>query len=154
MTESIATTAKPRKPASKRHQSRRLALQAIYQWLVTGTELNDLRVQFRDEQGFPRCDQDYFDDLVQGVVAHRGELEQAFAGYLDRPVVQLDPVEHAVLLLAAFELGHHPELPYRVAINEAVELTKVFGAEDSHKYINGVMDRLAHKLRAVEIAAS
>ena len=154
MTESIATTTKPRKPASKRHQSRRLALQAIYQWLVTGTELNDLRVQFRDEQGFPRCDQGYFDDLVQGVVARRTELEQAFAGYLDRPVVQLDPVEHAVLLLAAFELGHHPELPYRVAINEAVELTKVFGAEDSHKYINGVMDRLAHKLRAVEIAAS
>lgn len=153
MTDSAVTAVKPRKPSSKRHQSRRLAVQAVYQWLITGTELNDLRVQFRDEQGFERCDQDYFDQLVRGVVGHRDALEATFSGFLDRPIVQLDPVEHAVLLLAAYELGHHPELPYRVAINEAVELTKVFGAEESHKYINGVMDRLARKLRAVEIAA-
>jgi N utilization substance protein B len=145
--------ARPRRLSSRRHQSRRLALQAVYQWLISDTGLEDLRRQFRDEQGYANCDQDYFDILLRGVLANRAELEQAFAGYLDRPVAQLDPVEHAVLLLAAYELGHHPELPYRVAINEAVELAKVFGAEESHKYINGVMDRLAHSLRAVEIAA-
>jgi N utilization substance protein B len=85
------------------------------------------------------------------VLAERLPLEQLFIGYLDRPLSQLDPVEHAVLLLAAYELAHCPELPYRVAINEAVELTKQFGATDGHRYINGVVDRLARKLRAAEM---
>jgi transcription antitermination protein NusB len=141
-----------RKPAgSKRHQARRLALQALYSHLLAGTALNELQAHFRSEEGFERCDAAYFDQLLRGVLSQRAALEQAFAGYLDRPVAQLDPVEHAVLLLAAFELAHCPELPYRVAINEAVELTKLFGATEGHKYINGVVDRMAHKLRAAEI---
>jgi N utilization substance protein B len=142
-----------RKPSpSRRHQARRFAMQAIYQHLLAGTEGNDLLLHFREQTGFARCDAEYFDALVRGVLAEQGALEAEFAGFLDRPVAQLDPVEHAVLLLAAFELAHRPELPYRVAINEAVELSKLFGAEEGHKYINGVIDHLARKLRAVEVA--
>jgi N utilization substance protein B len=154
MTEAAAVTA-PRKPsATKRHQARRFALQALYGHLLAGTALNDLLAQFRSEEGFTRCDPEYFDRLLRGVLTERAQLEQVFAGYLDRPISQLDPVEHAVLLLSAFELAHCPELPYRVAINEAVELTKLFGATDGHKYINGVVDRMARKLRAAEIGSS
>lgn len=151
MTEA-ALTAGARKPSStKRHQARRFALQALYSHLLAGTELKELLVNARLEEGFARCDAEYFDQLVRGVLDGRGQLEQAFASYLDRSLAQLDPVEHAVLLLAAHELMHCPELPYRVAINEAVELTKQFGAADGHKYINGVVDRMARKLRSTEI---
>jgi transcription antitermination protein NusB len=151
MTEAAAS-AGTRKPAgSKRHQARRFALQALYSHLLAGTALDDLLAHFRGEEGFERCDAAYFDQLLRGVLTRRAALEQSFAGYLDRPLTQLDPVEHAVLLLAAYELAHCPELPYRVAINEAVELTKLFGATEGHRYINGVVDRMAHKLRAAEI---
>ena len=128
-------------------------MQAVYQHLLAGTPADDLLTHFRDQTAFARCDADYFDGLVRGVLAEQPVLEAEFAGFLDRPVAQLDPVEHSVLLLAAFELAHRPELPYRVAINEAVELSKLFGAEEGHKYINGVIDHLARKLRAVEFGS-
>lgn len=151
MTEA-AIQAGPRKPSSsRRHQSRRFAMQALYGHLLSGTPVNDLLAHFRSEESFGRCDPGYFDQLVRGVLAERALLEQGFAGMLDRPIAQLDPVEHAVLLIAAYELQHCPELPYRIVINEAVELTKLFGATDGHKYINGVVDRLARQLRPVEI---
>ncbi len=151
MTEA-AVKHSPRKPSgSKRHQARRFALQALYSHLLSGLLIKDLLANFRSEESFARCDQDYFDQLVRGVLAEREPLEHCFSGYLDRPIAQLDPVEHAVLLLAAYELTHCPELPYRVAINEAVELTKLFGATEGHKYINGVVDRMARTLRSAEI---
>lgn len=151
MIEAAVQAGGARKPSSsKRHQSRRFAVQALYSYLLSGTETNDLLAHFRGEQSFARCDPGYFDLLVRGVLAERTQLEQFFAGVLDRPVTQLDPVEHAVLLLASYELAHCPELPYRVAINEAVELTKLFGATEGHKYINGVVDRMARKLRQAE----
>ena len=151
MTEAAISTAPRRPSSSKRHQARRLALQALYGHLLAGTQPNELVTHLRGEEGFVRCDGDYFEQLLRGVLAERLPLEQLFIGYLDRPLSQLDPVEHAVLLLAAYELAHCPELPYRVAINEAVELTKQFGATDGHRYINGVVDRLARKLRAAEM---
>lgn len=143
-----------RKPSSsKRHQSRRFAMQALYSHMLSGAEANDLLSHFRSEDSFTRCDPAYFDQLVRGVLAQRSQLEASIEGLLDRPVAQLDPVEHAVLLLASYELAHCPELPYRVAINEAVELAKLFGATEGHKYINGVVDRMARKLRSVEIGS-
>jgi N utilization substance protein B len=154
MTEAAALQTSSRKPSmSKRHQARRFAVQALYSHLLSGTPVNDLLAHFRSEESFARCDPGYFDQLVRGVLAERAALEQGFTGYLDRPVAQLDPVEHAVLLLAAYELAHCPELPYRVAINEAVELTKLFGATDGHKYINGVVDRMARRLRPTEFGS-
>jgi N utilization substance protein B len=148
------TEAAAKKPApSRRHITRQFAVQAIYQHLLSGTTPEDIVLQFHEQDGFRRCDRDYFDMLLRGALGHRADLEAAFAGDLDRPVNELDPVEHAVLLVATYELLHCPELPYRVAINEAVELAKLYGAEDGHKYINGVMDRLAHRLRVKETGA-
>ncbi len=154
MTEAALVTSPRKSSSTKRHQARRFAVQALYSHLLAGTELNDLLVNTRLEESFGRCDSNYFDQLVRGTLDERPQLEMAFSSYLDRSLTQLDPVEHAVLLLAAYELMHCPELPYRVAINEAVELTKQFGASEGHKYINGVVDRMARKLRSTEIGTS
>ena len=150
MTEAAAKAPRRKPGGSKRHHARRFAVQALYGHLLADTAVNDLLVNFRREENFDRGDAEYFDQLVRGALDERAQLERCFAPYLDRPVAQLDPVEHAILLLAAYELQHCPELPYRVAINEAVELTKLFGATEGHKYINGVVDRMARKLRAAE----
>ena len=136
-----------------RQRARRLALQALYQWLVADTANTGLLEQFAHDPAMGRANRDYFRDLVNGVIRHRNDLEERFAAVIDRPLAQLDPVEHAVLLLAAYELSHHPELPYRVVINEAVELAKRFGATDSHRYVNGVLDKVARRLRTTEIDA-
>lgn len=136
-----------------RHHARRLALQALYQWLVAETESAGLLEQFAHDPGMARANAEYFQDLVGGVIKHRQTLERRFASLLDRPLQQIDPVEHAVLLLAVYELAYHPESPYRVVINEALELTKRFGATDSHRYVNGVLDKVSRTLRATEIDA-
>lgn len=140
-----------RKPSRK--EARQYALQAIYQWQIAGTSRGDLLAQYRSEPGMIKCDSVYFADLVEGVLTHEESLEESFVSVVDRPVDQLDPIERATLLIGAYELRDHPEIPYRVVINEAVELAKRYGATESHKYINGVMDRLARKLREVEIKA-
>lgn len=153
MTEA-AVSEFPRRPsASKRHHARRFALQAVYGHLLAGAGPGELVSQLRETEGFARCDGEYFERLLRGTLDRRADLEAHFTGYLDRPLAQLDPVEHAVLLLAAFELACCPELPCRIAINEAVELAKQFGATESHRYINGVVDRMARRLRATEFDA-
>lgn len=154
MTEAALAPGPRKSSSTKRHQARRFAVQALYSHLLAGTELKELLVNTRLEESFSRCDSIYFDQLLSGVLEGRAQLELAFASYLDRALTQLDPVEHAVLLLAAYELMHCPELPYRVAINEAVELTKQFGATEGHKYINGVVDRMARKLRSTEMGSA
>lgn len=136
-----------------RQRSRRLAMQALYQWLLADTGSAALIEQFLDDDKMERADADYFRRLVLGVLQSVTELEASFSKLLDRPLEQLDPIERAVLLIGAYELSHCPEVPYRVAINEAVELTKTYGATDGHRYINGVMDRMARQLRDVEIRA-
>lgn len=134
-------------------RSRRLALQAVYQWLIAETDSAALIEQYLDDDMMARADADYFNRLVLGVLQSVSDLETLFIEFLDRPLEQLDPIEHAVLLVGCYELEHCPELPYRVAINEAVELTKTYGATDSHRYINGVMDRMARQIREVEVRA-
>lgn len=126
-------------------------MQALYQWLLANTDTLDLVSQFLREPGMARADRDYFDHLLRGAVRHATAIEATFTPLLDRPLAQVDPVERSILLLEGFELMHCPELPYRVAINEGVELAKTYGAEDSHRYINGVLDRLARQVRAGEI---
>ncbi len=135
----------------KRSRSRQLALQALYQWQLASQNIKDIIQQFKDDEPPNSYEEAYFADLVRGVPTHLNELDEALAPYLDRAIQSVDPVERAALRLGAYELAHHPEVPYRVAINEAVELTKMFGAEDGHKYINGVLDKLARKLRSAEI---
>lgn len=137
-----------------RSKARRCALQAIYQWQVGGQAIGEVESQFLAEQDLAQADIAYFSELVQCVPAHKAELDAHMAPFLDRPVAELDPVEMAILRIGICELAYHPEIPFRVVINEAVELAKVFGAEQSHRYVNGVMDKIARDLRRAELKIS
>ncbi len=136
--------------ARERARARRLALQGLYQWQLSETPPEDIITQLRASHSTRDTDLEYFEEIMRGAVADSEKLTAAFSPHLDRPLTQLDPVEHAIFLLATYELSMRPDVPYRVVLNEAVELAKKFGAEDSHKYINAVLDRAAAGLRAVE----
>ena len=148
--------ARPRTERSGRARSlsRRLAMQALYQWQMTGQSFAELRNQYTTDEGYPEVDPEYFQQLLQGVVEGATELDGMLGEWIDRPVAQLDPVEHAVLLIGLQELRQHPEVPYRVVLNEGVELAKKFGATEGHKFINAVLDRAARQLRAAEQQAT
>jgi N utilization substance protein B len=138
---------------SARRRAREFALQGIYQWQLAGNEPAAIIRHLSEVEGFHRADAEYFAALVRETIAHAAELDQALLPLLDRTLAELSPVEHAVLLIAALEFAHRPEVPYRVVINEAVELAKAYGGTDGHKYVNGVLDRLAVQLRPVETSA-
>lgn len=140
-------------PISRRGLSRRVTVQALYQWLVNETPPETLLKQFREQdEGLGRADPVYFEELLKGAVAEAVSLTMEIAPQLDRPLNQLDPVEHAVLLLGAYELKYKPEVPWKVVVNESVNLAKVFGAEDGYKFVNGVLDKLARALRGAEMS--
>ena len=147
--------ARPRADRSARARSlaRRLALQALYQWQMTGHSFAELRNQYTQDEGYPDVDPDYFKALLEGAIESAPAIDELLAQWLDRPVNQLDPVEHAVLLIGVEELRAHVDVPYRVVLNEGVELAKKFGATDGHKFINAVLDRAARQLRAAELQA-
>ncbi len=136
--------------AARRSRARRRALQAIYAWQVGGTGMAAVMEQFRHEQDMQVADQEYFEDVLRGVESHCAELDAGLAPHLDRAVESVDPIERAALRLGAYELKYRPDVPYRVVLNEAVEITKRFGAEHGHTYVNGVLDKLAADWRAVE----
>ena len=137
--------------SNKRSQSRHLAVQAIYQWQVAGQNIKDIRNQFVADQKANSFELAYFEALLHGVPAHLSQLDELLGPFLDRSIESVDPVERAILRLGAFELQYQLEVPYKVIINESIELSKVFGAEQGHKYVNGVLDKLAHKLRKSEL---
>lgn len=137
---------------SPRHRARELAMQGVYQWRVSGSEASDLEKQLLSEKNLGRYDKAMYARLLRGTIAQHEDLEALLAPCLDRALDELSTVEFAVLLLAAFELSQQPDVPYKVVINEAVELAKTFGGTDGHKYVNGVLDKLAPKVRAVEFA--
>lgn len=149
MTETADDNPVPAAGGSRRG-SRRVAMQALYQWLLADTETTDLVRQFEGTGRLGDCDTEYFRILVQGVLADPDGLEAVIAPYLDRPPAQLDAVERAILLLGVFELRERLEVPYRVVLNEALELAKRFGAQDGHRFVNGVLDRAARELRPTE----
>jgi len=134
-----------------KRRARRLALQALYQWHMSGTDLNEIDAQFRAVTNMERVDTDYFCSLFYGVSKEVTVLEAAFSPFLDRLVGELNPIELTVLRLSTYELIHHPEIPYRVILDEAVMLSKEFGSQDGHRYVNGVMHNLAKQVRAIEI---
>lgn len=138
---------------SSRRRARELALQGIYQWRLTGDDEAQIEKQIREEKGAGRYDAEFFSKLLRGAMSQCADLEAAFKPHLDRATSELSPVEFSVLLLGTYELIQHPEIPYRVVINEAVELAKTFGGTDGHKFVNGVLDKLAAQVRAVEVAA-
>jgi transcription antitermination protein NusB len=138
---------------SRRGLARRVAAQALYQWLVNTTPPEVLLKQFREQDdGIGRAHPEYFEELLRGTVEHATDLTLALVPHLDRPIAQLDPVEHAVLLLGGYELAHQPSVPWRVVVNESVTLAKLFGSDEGFKYINGVLDKLARQLRPAEVA--
>ena len=138
---------------SARHRARELALQAIYQWRMSGSDPLEIEKTTRAEKSLGRFDTELYSQLLRGVVDHNQSLIAMVAPHLDRDMNDLSPIEFSVLLLGAFELSRHPEVPYRVVINESVELAKTFGGTDGHKFVNGVLDKLAAQVRAVEVAA-
>lgn len=138
-----------KKPGSgSRRRARRAALQGLYQWQATGQPAEEIIAQFDEEKVSANVDRDYFRRVVRGVIHNVESLDAALAPFLYRPLGQVDPVERAVLRLAAFELSHCDDVPWRVIIDESVELARAFGAEQGHRFVNGVLDRLAPSIRA------
>ena len=130
--------------------ARKLALQALYRWQLNQSPWQDLVAEFSSADDMAHADREYFRVLIEGVCGSHAALDAELAAWMDRPPQQLDPVEHAVLLIAAHELERQPDVPFRVVINEAVSLTKRFGATDGHKFVNAVLDRAARAVRPAE----
>ena len=138
---------------SPRRRARELALQGQYQWRIGGNDEAAIEAHLADADGFDKADREFFVGLLRGVLAQQAELQEQLQTFLDRPFAELSPIEASILLAGAFELANYQQTPYRVIINEAIELTKGFGGTDGHKYVNGVLDKLAFKLRPVEVEA-
>ncbi|HZF80167.1 MAG TPA: transcription antitermination factor NusB [Rubrivivax sp.] len=137
-------------PRSARRRSREFAVQGLYQWLIAGGDAASVEAHIREQDGFAKCDREHFDALLRGGIEDAAALDAVLAKHVDRKTSLLSPVEHAVLMIGTYELMRCPEIPYRVAINEAVELAKSFGGTDGHKYVNGVLDKCAAELRPAE----
>ena len=136
-----------------RNRARRLAVQALYEWQMTGTAESEIKTRFLEDKKDKTVDKAYFQELIGGVIEQAEELDEIISPLLSRPLDELDRVEHAILRLSTYELKHRPDVPYRVVINEGVELAKTFGADQGHKFINGILDKLAGSLRAAEAKA-
>lgn len=143
---------KPARPVTPRNRARRLAVQTLYGWLLNPRDAAALKAEARQDEEFPKADAALLDRLLDGVTAEADSLRARLSPYLDRSVDSLSPVEHVILLMGAHELVTHVETPYRVIISEAIELAKRFGGTDGHKYVNGVLDKLAGDVRADEKA--
>ena len=137
-------------PKSARRRARELALQGVYQWLLSREDAGAIQAHLAETPGFEKADHAHFEALLHGAIAAADEIDTLIAPNLDRKVGELSPVEHGVLMLAAFELLRMPEIPYRVVINEAVELAKTYGGTDGYKFVNGVLDRVAGRARPHE----
>jgi N utilization substance protein B len=152
LTESPPAPAARRRnaPRNARRRARELALQGLYQWLLSGADAATVTNHLTEQDGFDKCDRVHLDALLGGGIEQAAALDAVLARHVDRRTSQLSPVEHAVLMIGVYELMHCLDIPYRVAINEAVELAKSFGGTDGHKYVNGVLDKCAAELRPDE----
>jgi len=141
-------------PRQARRRARELALQGLYEWLVGRGDAGAIDAHMREQDAYAQCDRAHYDALLHGGIAQAAALDALLARHLDRKASALSPVEHGALLVGAYELQHCPDIPYKVVINEAVELAKTYGGTDGHKYVNGVLDKLAADLRAAEVQAA
>jgi N utilization substance protein B len=140
------------KAPSARRRAREFALQGLYGWLIARTDAGVIEAHMREQPGFDKCDAAWFEALLHGCIASAAAIDARLARHGERKLELLSPVEHGAMLIGCWELEHCPEVPYRVAINEAVELAKAFGGTDGHKYVNGVLDKAAAELRPAEVA--
>lgn len=157
MTESNNTAGKdPSKKsiAKARGKSRRLAMQAIYQWQMTGDNISDIKQQFFDENNMAKLDTAFFSEMVSGVASSISELDPLLEKYMSRSVESVDPVERSILRLATYEFINRLDVPYRVVLNEAVTITKEFCSENSHTFVNAVLDKVAKEIRHIEVQSS
>lgn len=136
-----------RQKINKRIWSRRFALQGLYEWQLSKTDIGEIEQSFSENSEFGRADCEYFVELLKESIKQHSILDEVMQPFLDRPIDQLDPVEHAILWIGIYELKYHLDIPYKVIINESVELAKKFGADKSHKFINGILDKIATDLR-------
>ncbi|HEX5538778.1 MAG TPA: transcription antitermination factor NusB [Methylophilaceae bacterium] len=141
---------KPAKAGKNRRASRELVLKGIYRSFLNHSDLRLIRRELADDADFARADEDYFRQLLEGVSEHIAVLDERIKHFIDRPISELSPIEHAILCISAYELIYDSSIPYRVAINEGVELAKRYGGTDGHKYVNGVLDKLAAEARPNE----
>lgn len=141
-------------PRQARRRARELALQGLYEWLVGRGDAGAIDAHMREQDAYAQCDRAHYDALLHGGIAQADALDALLARHLDRKTAELSPVEHGALLIGAYELQHCADIPYKVVINEAVELAKTFGGTDGHKYVNGVLDKLAAGLRTAEVEAA
>ena len=141
-------------PRSARRRSREVALQGLYEWLISNAQPGEIEAHMREQEGFDKCDALHFNALLHGCIGEALQIDAVLAHHVDRQTKQLSPVEHAVLMIGTYELHHCLDIPYKVAINEAVELAKSFGGTDGHKYVNGVLDKTAAELRPAEVSAA
>jgi N utilization substance protein B len=139
---------------SARRRSREFALQGLYEWLLGGADAGVVDAHVREQDGFDKCDSAHFDLLLHGTIREAATIDAVLAAHIDRKTELLSPIEHAALMIGTYELLHCIEIPYKVAINEAVELAKSFGGTDGHKYVNGVLDKAATDLRRIEVDAA
>lgn len=137
---------------SGKRRARKLALQALYQWLMSGSELHEIEAQFRVINNMDKVDSDYFCRLLHGVPEQVNQLEESLAPFVDREISGLNPIELTVLRIGAFELLSCPEIPYKVVLDESISLTKEFGSQDGYKYVNGVLNNLANQVRTIEVS--
>jgi len=154
MSSTPSRHANPNKNRTPRRRAREFALQGLYKWLMSNEDAGVIDAYIRNAHGFDKADRTHFDVLLHGAIRDAANLRAEIIPYIDRAIDQLSPIEHAALLIGAYELKQHIEIPYKVVINEAVELAKSFGGIDGHKYVNGVLDKLASKLRATEVGAA
>lgn len=140
-------------PRSARRRAREFVLQGLYQWRVGGADEAAIEAQIPEMEDFARADRDFFVATLRGVIGQQERLTALLATHIDRPFKELSPIEACVLLMGTCELANNPETPYRVIINEAIELTKSFGGTDGHKYVNGVLDKVAAAVRPAEVEA-
>ena len=155
----VNDTAAANAPAGKsvakaRGKSRRLAMQAIYQWQMTGDSVTDIKQQFVDDNNMTQIDLNYFSEMVSGVASSISDLDPLLAKYMTRSVESVDPVERSILRLATYEFVNRLDVPYRVVLNEAVNITKEFCAENSHTFVNAVLDKVAQEVRKIEVQAN
>jgi N utilization substance protein B len=141
---------KPMRGTRGRSIARKLAMQALYQWQLNAQDAQDIIKQFLESDEARGVDADYFGELIAGCIAHRDDIDSALGSLIDRPIAQLDPVERGILMAGIFELQHRLDVPFRVVINEGVDLCKRFGGTDAHKYVNAVLDRAAKQFRSAE----
>ena len=158
--ENVARAARQRPAArrgeakSARRRARELALQGLYEWLLNRADAGAVDAHVREQEGFDKCDREHFELLLHGTIRDAEAIDAMLAAHIDRKVELLSPIEHAALMIGAFELMRCIEIPYKVAINEAVELAKSFGGTDGHKYVNGVLDKVAAEVRRIEVDAA